>query len=327
MKGGGRKPNILIRCDVLPEGVVPLIADRAGELFVETWEPGVAEPPLKAPADRIDIVVTRGLADTLHHFLPGERLKWAHSITVGVEKMLTKEVVDSEIFITNIKGLNAIPIAEYVIGAILAWNRGFFTFAKQQQAKLWKTIPVRETAGSTVGIIGFGNIGREVAVRAKALGMEVIACGRSQPETVPPHIDQFIGADNVDRLLEASDYVVNCLPASAQTRHYLNSQKFLKMKSDALFLNVGRGQTVDESALIDCLQQRRIAGAVLDVFEKEPLPPEHPFWTMDNVVVSPHNAFASQRHYDRIFQEFIDNLERFNRGEPLQNQIDKQRGY
>lgn len=320
------KPNILIRCEI-GEPMLRRIEERAGKVYVEPWQPDGPEPALRAPLEELDIVVTRGLADEIRFAAEAPRLRWIHSVTVGVEKTLTPWVKANPIAVTNVRGLNAVPIAEYVMGALLAWNRGLYEFARQQREKVWRTVDVREVSGSTIGIIGYGSIGREIALRARAFGMSVLACSRRGGDASAEPVDRFVAPGDVDDLLSASDCVVDCLPQSPETFRFMNADRFGAMKRSALFINVGRGATVDEEALLRCLRSGAIAGAVLDVFDTEPLPREHGFWEEERIFVTPHNAFASPKHWSRVFDHFIDNLDRFLRGGPLRNSVDKEKGY
>ncbi|WP_052702904.1 D-2-hydroxyacid dehydrogenase [Paenibacillus beijingensis] len=322
----GAKPNLLIRCDI-DESALRRIRTLANEVHVEPWKAGGREPQMLVRPEGLDIVVTRGLIDPVAFRYRAHRLKWIHSVTVGVEKLDVLSLAQSGIIVTNVKGLNAVPIAEYVMGALLAWNRGLFTFAAQQRRKVWQTLDVKETSGSTMGILGYGSIGREVAVRAKAFGMNVLASSRREHGSKPHAVDRFFLPDEVESLLAEADCVVNCLPLSPETANYMNRRRFECMKDDSLFINVGRGRTVDEDALLCALRNRSIGGAVLDVFGAEPLPPGHPLWDEDRVLISPHNAFASPKHWGRVFDHFIENLERFCKGDELLHAVDPVKGY
>jgi phosphoglycerate dehydrogenase-like enzyme len=228
-------------------------------------------------------------------------LRWIHSLGAGVEKLPFDLLGD--ITVTNSRGIYADALAEWVMAAML-W------FAKRlgERRTKWETRLVERLEGATVGIIGFGSTGRAVAERATAFKMKIVTARRGDP------IDM------------TADYVVLSTPLTPETRGMINAERIAMMKPGAVLINVGRGEVVDEQALIAALQANRIRAA-LDVFATEPLPPESPLWTLDNVLLSPHSADQTSDSHERSMTFFRENLERFRKGEPLQNVVDKSAGY
>jgi phosphoglycerate dehydrogenase-like enzyme len=181
----------------------------------------------------------------------------------------------------------------------------------------------------TVGIVGYGDIGREVGARAKAMGMRVLALKRHPPKpgADPGPVDEYFAADRLDEMVPECDYVVVAAPLTPETRHLINETTFAAMKKEAVVVNVGRGPVIDESSMIAALREGRIKGAGLDVFEREPLPPDSPLYEMDNVLLSPHCADHHAEWLDDALRFFVAQYERFAKGEPLKNIVDKQLGY
>jgi phosphoglycerate dehydrogenase-like enzyme len=190
-------------------------------------------------------------------------------------------------------------------------------------------IPIKDLGDSTVGIIGYGEIGYEIAKRCKGLGMKVIGCRRNPKKRKDENdpADIVVGMDQVDKVLGRSDFLVLALPSTKETRYFLNKQRLKQMKKGSYLINVGRGNTIEEKHLVECLNSNHIAGAALDVFDVEPLPKDHPFWTLDNVIVSPHNAYYSPKNVERNMNLFITNLKLFIEGKPMLNVVDKKLGY
>jgi phosphoglycerate dehydrogenase-like enzyme len=206
--------------------------------------------------------------------------------------------------------------------------------AMQYQAKkiwsqelLWNEHPrPREIAGATVLVVGMGGIGLEFATRAKALGMEVIGI-RENPGKGAGPADAVYGPGQIDELLPQADFVLLCTPVTPGTTGIINQERLNKMKFGAYLINVARGPLVDEAALVEALQQKRIAGAALDVFEEEPLPATSPFWSLDNVLITPHTAAVTEKLWDRHYELIVENLKRFLESKPLLNEVNKKRGY
>jgi len=256
----------------------------------------------------------------------GERLEWLHCFFAGVEGILEPELVESPLVLTNSAGVHAPPIAEHVIGVIIALARNFPGLFRQQRERVWfRNLPVDEIAGRTVGIVGLGGIGRLVAKKAKGLDMHVIGTKR-HPEPVP-YVDEVLPDDRLEDLLARSDFVVIAVPSTPETVGLIGRSQLNKMKPSAYLINVARGNVVDQDALIAALQDGRIAGAGLDVFDPEPLPADSPLWGLPNVILSPHCSARSPYINQRTVALFAENLRRFANGEDLINVVDKRRGY
>ncbi|HJS26534.1 MAG TPA: D-2-hydroxyacid dehydrogenase [Actinomycetota bacterium] len=253
-------------------------------------------------------------------------LRWIQSASAGVDALLFPELVRSHVVVTNARGVFDDAIAEYVLGVILLFSKGLAGVLEAQRRREWRHRETERLEHKRVLVAGAGPIGRAIARGCAAMGMQVRGVGR----TARPRDGEFGRVFAAEDLAEAAgwaDYVVNALPATAETRRRFDAAVFAAMSPGARFINVGRGSTVDEGALIRALEQGRIGGAALDVFEEEPLPAESPLWAMPNVVVSPHMAgdFAGWR--ESAVELFVGNLERYLTGRPLQNVVDKDRGY
>ena len=280
---------------------------------------------------------------------PLPRLAWFQARSAGVNAIMGTPLWSSaKIAITSGSGVHGITIAEYTIGMMIALARDFLGFLDFQKRSCWPMVPKvhveqfpgRELRGSTVLIIGYGSIGREIGRQCNALGLRVLAVKRDPsrltddgyvvPDTGDPACkipEKIVGPAQLAEVLPEADYVVIASASTAENRHLLGQREFGLMRRDAFLINIARGDIVDESALILALQQRTIAGAALDVFEKEPLPADSPFWKLDNVIVSPHIAGITPRYDDHMAGLFAENLRRYLAGEPLLNLVDRERGY
>ncbi|BBB92353.1 MAG TPA: D-2-hydroxyacid dehydrogenase [Methylomusa anaerophila] len=274
-----------------------------------------------------DILVTWGGADTQPLYLQARRLKWIHALSAGVENLLFPEIQKSDIILTNSKGIHGIPVSEHVLAMILSFTRGLNLSARYQTEQKWQRAPLDEIFEKTIGIIGLGSIGREIAKKSKALGMHVLAY--KQQVTTELFVDKLYPADNQNLrdMLSRSDFVVVALPLTEATKELICLEHFQCMKPSAYFFNIARGSIVKEADLILALEQKIIQGAGLDVFEKEPLPDTSPLWNMPNVIITPHIAALSPAYLDRALKLFVDNLTRFTQGRDMLNVIDKAKGY
>ena len=259
------------------------------------------------------------------------RVKWIQVGGVGIDRMISPEFIASDIVLTNSRGKTSVNIAEHAFALLLALSRKISAAIDWQRKKGYGTSQepqpkIREVAGDTLGLIGLGNIGKEVAKRGKGFAMKVLAVDPGQVE-IPETVDRLFGSEGFDTLLSQSDYLVVCCPLTPQTEGLMAAAEFDRMKETAYLINVARGKIVDQPALIKALKSKQIAGAGLDVTDPEPLPPEHPLWTMENVILTPHWAGKSPKVWDRIFPLFCENLKRYLASEPLLNVVDKARGY
>jgi phosphoglycerate dehydrogenase-like enzyme len=265
----------------------------------------------------------------LRSILPlARRLCWIHSLWTGVEGILVPELVAHPAPLTNGRGVFSGPLADWAMAAILHFAFDLRRVIAQQEQGVWRLVHGTSVCGRTLGIVGFGAIGAAAARRAKVFGMRIAALRRS-PELSPPDdlLDAVYGPDRLLDLMAASDYVLASAPLTPATRGLIGDKAIGAMKSTAVIVNVGRGPVIEEPALIQALQSRQIRGAALDVFATEPLPAGHPFWSMSNVLLSPHTADRVEGFLDPAFDCFFENLERFQKREPLLNLVDKHAGY
>ncbi|MDR1246664.1 MAG: D-2-hydroxyacid dehydrogenase [Clostridiales Family XIII bacterium] len=310
-----------------PTPKAPLVfSDRQFEQIAEAAGGEVrrfeTEDELIASGVQAEILYTwGGSGDMPVRYCKGNlKLKWLHSFTAGVETLMKSEIADMPIIISNSSGIHSLTVAESVMGYILAWNRTFpFMFGKQRE-HVWAKGMTRqptEAFGKTLGIIGAGAIGTEIAVRAKAFGMRTLALRRNpEPKAC---FDEIYGADGLDELLSRSDYAVMSIPYTPETRHMIDAAQFKTMKNSALFINVARGGVVNQDALTEALQSGEIAGAALDVTDPEPLNPDSPLWDMENVIITPHIAADAPILTQLAVDFFCREIKHFLDGEPIAN--------
>jgi phosphoglycerate dehydrogenase-like enzyme len=257
-------------------------------------------------------------------------LQWVHTRAAGLDSVLFRELIESPVPLTNGTGVFSPSLAEFVLAAILYFAKDFRRMIRNQYAGVWEAFEVLPVSGSTVGIIGYGDIGRAVAKRTRAMGMRVLAIKRHSPPLFKlddPLVDQIYSPDRRIEMLSRCDYVVVSAPLTSETRSMIGKPEFAAMKTTAVIINVGRGPIIDEAAMINALFERRIKGAALDVFDQEPLPDRHPFYTLENVLLSPHCADHTPDWLDQAMQFFLTQFERFRKGEPLVNLVNKKQGY
>ena len=261
-------------------------------------------------------------------FLMSPHVRWIHSRSAGLEQMLFPELVASDVIVTNGSGVFSPSLGEFALAAILYFAKDFRRMIRNQVAGLWEPFDVTMVSGQTLGIVGYGSIGRAIAARARALEMKVLGLRRVlQTPTEGSVIDEVYASKQILEMLPRCDYVVVALPLTEQTRGLIGDAEFAVMKKNAVVINIGRGPTVDEKAMIKALSQRRIRGAALDVFDQEPLPQGHPFYALENILLSPHCADHTPDWLDNAMRFFLEQLERFRRGETLLNIVDKTSGY
>jgi D-2-hydroxyacid dehydrogenase (NADP+) len=256
-------------------------------------------------------------------------LRWIHTAGTGVDAMLFPEFVESDIVLTNLSGVDVYNIPEHLVGMMLVFARDFLRLVRGQVGHRWMhgELRVFELAGQTLGIVGLGSIGQGLARKANALGMRVVGI-RRRPETdLPCGVDAVYAADQLHRLLAESDHVAICLPLTPSTRHLFGATEFAAMKATAYLYNIGRGEIVDQDALIAALRAGAIAGAGLDVVTPEPLPDESPLWDMPNVFITGHNAVYTPFYGERGIEVLLHNIECYLRDEPLTKVVDKRAGY
>jgi phosphoglycerate dehydrogenase-like enzyme len=253
------------------------------------------------------------------------KLRWIHSVSAGVDHLLCQELVESPILFTNSAGAHAPGIAESVMGMLLFLVKHLGEHWDAQKVRRWQREENDELFGKTIGIIGLGHVGLELARRAKAFGMRVVATKHHLNPVA--EVDQVWGPEDLPHLLTEADYVVMCAALTRETRGMMGEAELRQMKPAAYFINIARGALVHEEALVRALRERWIAGACLDVFVREPLPPENPLWDLPNVVITPHNSATTPQQMGRALDIFVENLKRYQEGKSLMNVVDKKRGY
>lgn len=242
------------------------------------------------------------------------RVKWVHSPGAGVERVLSPEIVASPVPLTNGRGLFARALGEWIVGAMLYFCYDLPRVMRNQAARRWEPFEHLELHGQTLTIIGYGGIGRAAQERAQAFGMRILTVRRRD-------------AGKLVEILAEADFVAVTAPLTPETRGMIGAAQLAAMKPSAVIINVGRGAIIEEAALLQALESKKLRGAALDVFATEPLPADHAFYKLDNVLISPHCADDLPDSRDRAIAFFVENFERFRKGEPLQNVVDKHAGY
>jgi phosphoglycerate dehydrogenase-like enzyme len=320
------RAEVLFEPDLLPPARYP--ADHLGDpAFRRDAE---AEARWRVLLDRAEVLfgIPDDTAEGLAAAVTGlPRLRWIHATSAGAGEQVRKAALPAEalqrVAITTSSGVHAVPLAEYAILGLLAVAKELPRLVEEQRAKAWPEVrrPLRELDGQTLFLVGLGDIGRETARLGKALGMRTVGFRRTQGPP-PEWVDEAHGPERLAELAGRADAMVVSLPLTDQTAGLIDRATIDHLPASCIFVNVGRGGVVDEPALIDALRERRIAGAVLDVFATEPLPEDSPLWTLPNVLVTPHAAALSARENERIVQLFVDNLRRYLDGRPLRNVVE-----
>jgi phosphoglycerate dehydrogenase-like enzyme len=260
-------------------------------------------------------------------FMMCEDVRWVHSRSAGLDNVLFPELIASGVPLTNGSGVFSLSLGEFALAAMLYFAKDFRRMIRNQIAGVWEQFDVEEIAGQTVGIVGYGDIGRAVAARVHPMGMKVLALKRHLPQSADPFIDQYYPPEALLEMLARCDYVVVALPLTTETHHLISDAQFAAMKPTAVVINVGRGPVIDQAAIVRALTAKRIKGAGLDVFEQEPLPPGDPMYKLENVLLSPHCADHTAEWLNQAMRFFLEQDRRFSNGEPLQNVVNKSLGY
>ncbi|HYL14292.1 MAG TPA: D-2-hydroxyacid dehydrogenase [Terriglobales bacterium] len=267
-------------------------------------------------------------------FLVAKKLRWIHSPAAAVHQLLFPELVNSDVLLTNAREVHGPVVAEHVIAQIFALAKKLPQAIRFQQRHIWGQEAIwnqkprpREVAGATLGVVGLGSIGHEVAKRASGLGMRVIAVREHLNRATPEGVTAVFAPAQLDEVLAQSDYVVLAAPLTPSTRALMNARRLWKMKPGACLINVSRGPLLDEAALADALREGRIAGAALDVFSKEPLPVDSPLWDLENLLITPHTAAVTEKLWERHYALIQENLRRYLAQQPLLAVVDKRKGY
>ena len=278
-----------------------------------------------------DILYTWILKD--HELAQAPKLKWVHTSAVAVETLCLPELFARNIAVSNTRGVQAIPIAEHVMAVTLALAKQIpFVIENQQQSRWAQNEFVGERLpwllhGRTLGLVGVGTIGSEIAKRAEAFGMRVIALRRRPAYGTIGHVERVYGKEELDLFLGQCHVLAICAPLTPETHSLIGETQFAQLPKGALVINVGRAKIIDTEALIEALRSGHLGGASLDVFPQEPLPPDHALWKTPNVILTPHTSGFRKGHWDEVVELFGDNLERWLRGEPLKYRIEPELGY
>ncbi len=274
-----------------------------------------------------EIIVTYGEDLTDEQIKRAEKLKWIMVASAGLEKMPFKAIKAKNILVTNAKGIHKVPMAEFTLGLMLQHVKNFTSIKKQEEQQNWsRRLPMSELYGKTVLILGAGAIGGELARLAKAFNMNVIGVNRSGKEV--ENVDQVLTISAIDDVLNKADFIISVLPSTNETKYLLTDSHFNKMKQSAVFINIGRGDLVDEEVLLKAIQEKKIDHAYLDVFREEPLPKDHQFWSMDGITVTPHISSITKNYQPRALDIFKQNLNTYiNKENHFINVIDVEKGY
>jgi len=273
-------------------------------------------------------------------------LKWVQLLSAGADHILRGTLAErASVAVTTASGIHATPIAEYTIGSMLAWAHGFHVTMRAQMRREWKRNSdfmdsVDSLRGKTLGVIGYGSIGRETARIGQALGMRVLALKRNPQDRTdtgwnPPSVGdphgsipaRWYGPDDCVAIMSESDFITVTLPMTPGTRHFIGVREIAAMRPNSYIVNIGRGEVIDQNALIDALREKRIGGAGLDVFTREPLEGDSPLWDLENAILTPHMSGAFKNYNSACCDLFAANLRRYSAGQPLFNLVDRKLGY
>lgn len=291
---------------------------------------GLSEERLGPAIERAQVLLVGAQKkELLRTLLPRARaLRWIHTLSAGVENLLFEELIHSSLPLTNSKGVYSGSLGEFALAAMLFFAKELRRLVRQQGEARWEQYTPVELRGRTLGILGYGDIGRAVAERARPFGMRILACRRRPSRSEgDPLVDELFPLERRLEMIAASDYLLLAMPHTPGTQRLMGEAELRAMKPQSVLINIGRGSTVDEQALVKALEEGRLRGAALDVFETEPLPPGHAFWRLENVLLSPHCADQTPTWREDAVELFLRNLDRLEKGEPLMNVVDKEAGY
>ncbi len=282
-------------------------------------------------ASDADVIFSWSIAGPLLRdvFAMCHHVRWVHSRSAGLDGVLCPELIESPVPLTNGSGVFSPSLGEFALAAILHFAKDLRRMVRNQEKGVWEQFDITEIIGQTVGIVGYGDIGRAVATRCRAMGMRVLGLRRSGAPVynVDPLVDRVYTPSGLIEMLQQCDYVVVAAPLTPDTKGMIGRAAFNAMKPEAVVINVGRGPVIDEAAMVDALSTNRIKGAALDVFDREPLPAGHPLYSLQHVLLSPHSADHTPDWLDRAMQFFLDQFDRYRAGVPLLNVVDKKLGY
>jgi glyoxylate/hydroxypyruvate reductase len=287
----------------------------------------VSVPPTETPAPEL---LARAQAMLAYRSGPGvlprmPALRWIQALTAGVEGWLALPDLPERLILTCARGTHRVQMPENILGALFHLTKPYAGIALDQREHRWRRRVSETLAGTTLGILGLGVIGQELARKAAALEMRVIGTRRSPAPL--PHVDRVYGPEGTDEVLAASDWVLLLLPVTPETRGFMSAARLKRMKPSAYLLNFGRGELVVDGDLVEAVKAGTVKGAVLDVFTTEPLPAEHPFWGTEGILVLPHIGGLHPGRDHIVAKLFVDNVERFLAGQPLRETVERARGY
>lgn len=323
------------------EKPVVLVECPPGDYYLRNLDPirhlaefhiGIEHAFLREHAPASDAMLTVGMRNTA---LPRiwsllKNLRWIHSMSAGVEQILFPALIESDIPVTNARGVFKRSLAEFALLGMLYFSKGVPRLVEQKRARKWEPFMVDWLPERNVAIVGYGEIGRECALLAKGLGARILATRRRTALLDSDSIvDKAYPLTGLHDMLHDADFVIAAAPNTPETRHMISDAEFAAMKNSAVIINVGRGTVIDEMALIRALERKQIAGAALDVFEHEPLSPASPLWDLPNVLISPHctDRTRDPDWLDLAMRRFVKNFHHFLKAEPLEFVVDKKAGY
>ena len=295
--------------------------------FIDVSHPDLLDKHIS----KLNILLTYGINQNSFK-LVNDQLKWIHFGVAGVEESLFPDLIKSKVMLSNCSGIHVGPVSEFIMGAILYHCKRFDACHDFKNTQNWKQWDIAKTMiqlkNKTLGIIGYGQIGKSTAQKAKQFGMNVIATRRLQKNvTSSRFVDQLIPVSEIKTLYQESDFIAITCPLTPLTRGMISDNEFALMKNNAYLINIARGPIINEDSMVKALESDQISGAALDVFDKEPLPPKHPYFKFKNLFLSPHiSGNFPEYQYDMI-EQFIDNLKRFLNGKAIKNRICKKRLY
>ena len=296
-------------------------AGLADRVIIHTLAPGAK--PSAEQLEQAEVLMAYSVPPGVLGAMP--KLRWAQAMMAGVENWIALPDLPPALLLTCARGTHEESMPENIIGALLYVAKPYAAAAENQKSAKWVRMVPEPLTGKTLGILGVGVIGQKVARIASALGMRVIGT-RRRPEPVA-NVQSVLPSERTDELLAQSDFVLLLMPATRDTENFMNAERLRRMKASAWLLNFGRGQLVKDDDLVAAVREKRIAGAVLDVYRQEPLPAEHPFWTTKGIVVLPHLGGPHPERDKFVARLFVDNLARFLDGKPLREVVDRKLGY
>jgi phosphoglycerate dehydrogenase-like enzyme len=341
-------PASVLICSPIDAHLVKRIEDSGGDRVRVVYEPGLLPTPrypgdhngiprsLDPPAlkrwrahlSRADVLFDFDWMDPAGIPVNAPRVRWVQATSSGIgEFLVSTRLAESGITFTTAAGVHAVPLAEFVVLGLLYVMKRVPYLRTMQAEHRWERYTTRQLAGQRALVIGLGNVGRHIARTLAGLGMEVSGMSRTDRTKRASGVTRMIRRDGLEDALSGVDALVLSCPYTPETHHLIGAPQLASMRHDAVLVNVSRGAVVDQAALTEALRQGRLAGAVLDVFEKEPLPPEDPLWDLPNVLVSPHSASTVDAENAHIVDLFVENLGRYLEGRPLINRFERDRGY